>query len=160
VFGEVRVPNEPELAAKFGVTDTPVIMALTEPYAYKGERYESAEIKIDQLRKFLSTYAYREVKKEKTMEMHQLTYASNKAPTTGVCGQKTSNLCLILFLKVKGSEQQYASLLARFKTDPVTIAYVYSEEEPALVLQFGIEANYGAVVYRPKRGKFMRMSSE
>ena len=67
MFGEVRVPNEPELAAKFGVTDTPVIMALTHPDAYKGERYESAEIKIDQLRKFLSTYAYREVKKEKTM---------------------------------------------------------------------------------------------
>ena len=61
------MPNEPELAAKFGVTDTPVIMALTHPDAYKGERYESAEIKIDQLRKFLSTYAYREVKKEKTM---------------------------------------------------------------------------------------------
>lgn len=67
MFGEVRVPNEPELAAKFGVTETPVILALTEPHAYKGEKYESAEIKIDQLRKFLSTYAYREVKKEKTI---------------------------------------------------------------------------------------------
>ena len=41
-------------------------------------------------------------------------------------------LPLILFLKVKGSEIQYESLLEKFKNDPVTLAYVYIEEESAL----------------------------
>ena len=59
----------------------------------------------------MSTYAYKEVKVEKKIELHKLTSASNKSPTSGICGKKTSNLCLILFLKVSGSEVQYTQLL-------------------------------------------------
>lgn len=105
VFGEVRKKNDPELFAKFGIGETPTIMALTDPYSHTGEKFESGELKIDQLKKFLSTYAYREVKIEKKIQMHKLTYQSNKSPASGVCGKKTSNLCLILFLKVKNSEK-------------------------------------------------------
>ena len=111
VFGEVRQMNEPELFQKFGITETPTILALTDPFAYSGEKYESTEMKIDQLKKFLSTYAYREVKVEKKIQMHHLTYQSNKSPTSGICGKKTSNFCLIKFLKVKGSEVNYNVLL-------------------------------------------------
>lgn len=133
VFGEVRKKNDPELFAKFGVSETPVILALTDPYSHSGEKFESGELKIDQLKKFLSTYAYREVKVEKKIQMHKLTYQSNKSPTSGVCGKKTSNLCLILFLKAPNSESQYTELLEKFKNDPVTFAYVYSNEEPGLM---------------------------
>ena len=158
VFGEIRQKNDPELFQKFGITETPTILALTDPYGYVGEPYDSSELKIDQLKKFLSTYAYREVKVEKKIQMHKLNYTSNKSPASGVCGKKTSNLCLILFLKVKGSEAQYTDLLQQFKNDPVTISYVYSNEEPDLLQQFGIDLDYGAVIYKPKRAKFMKMS--
>ena len=39
--------NEPELYQKFGITKTPTIIALTDPFAYQGEKYESEEMKID-----------------------------------------------------------------------------------------------------------------
>ena len=92
--------NDPELFQKFGVTQTPTIIALTDPYAYQGETFDGEELKIDQLKKFLSVYANREVKVEKKIQMHKLTYQSNKSPTSVVCGKKTSSLCLILFLSV------------------------------------------------------------
>jgi len=104
IFGEVRQKNDPELLQKFGVTEMPSIIALTDPYTYQGEKFDSGELKIDQLKKFLSTYAYKEVKVEKKIELHQLTAQNNKSPTSGICGKKTSNLCLIIFLKVRGSE--------------------------------------------------------
>ena len=55
----------------------------------------------------MSTYAYKEVKIEKKIELHKLNAQNNKSPTSGVCGKKTAQFCLILFLKVKGSEVQY-----------------------------------------------------
>ena len=152
--------NEPELFQKFGITETPAIVALTDPFAYSGEKYESQEMKIDQLKKFLSTYAYREVKVEKKIQMHHLTYQSNKSPTSGICGKKTSNLCLIKFLKVKGSEVNYSVLLEQFKNDPITIAFVYSDDEPELLKQFGIDEDYGAVIYKPKRSKYIKLSMD
>lgn len=87
LFGEVRMKNEPELFKKFGISETPVIMALTDPYTYVGEKFDSGELKIDQLKKFLSLYAYKEVKVEKKIQMHKLSYQSNKSPTSGVCGK-------------------------------------------------------------------------
>jgi hypothetical protein len=34
IFGEVRQKNDPELFQRFGVTETPKIIALTDPYNY------------------------------------------------------------------------------------------------------------------------------
>ena len=142
------------------MTQTPTIVALTDPYSYQGDKFDSGELKIDQIKKFMSTYAYKEVKVEKKIELHKLTAASNRSPTSGVCGKKTSNLCLILFLKVTGSEVQYTQLLEQFKNDPVTLSYVYMTEEPDLAKQFGITNGYGAVIYKPKRSKYLLMSKE
>jgi len=95
-FGQVK--RDPELFKKFGVTTFPTLMVLSDPTAYKGEVYEMTEMKIDQLKKFLSTYAFQQPKKEKTQELTKLVSKGNN----GVCGKKSSNLCLILFLKGKG----------------------------------------------------------
>jgi len=92
------VKKDPELFKKFGVTTFPTLMVLTEPAGYKGEVYDMKEMKIDQLKKFLSTYAFQQTKKEKTQELTKLANKGNNA----VCGKKSTNLCLILFLKGKG----------------------------------------------------------
>lgn len=73
VFGEVKKQHEKELFEKFGITETPALLALTDPLNYVGERYETTEMKIDQLKKFLSNYAYRQNKVEKKLELHHLT---------------------------------------------------------------------------------------
>ena len=65
IFGEVKQKYEKELYDKFGITKVPTILALTDPYNYKGEIYETAEMKIDQLKKFLSNYAFSQKKQEK-----------------------------------------------------------------------------------------------
>jgi hypothetical protein len=69
-FGQVK--NDPELSKKFGVTTFPTLMVLTDPEGFKGEIYDMKEIKIDQLKKFLSTNAFRQPKKEKAQELTKL----------------------------------------------------------------------------------------
>jgi len=44
------------------VTSFPTIIALTEPEDFKGEKYEG-EMSVDQLSKWVSTYAYSTPKK-------------------------------------------------------------------------------------------------
>lgn len=56
LFGSVR-NTETELCKKFGVTEFPTILALTDPEGYKGEKYKD-DVKVDQLSKFLGNYAY------------------------------------------------------------------------------------------------------
>jgi len=60
-FGEIK-QGEEELLKLFGVTTFPTILALTEPEDYKGEQYEG-EMTVDQLSKWVSTYAYSTPKK-------------------------------------------------------------------------------------------------
>jgi len=60
------------------------------------------EIKIDQLKKFLSSFAYAKPKAEKKAELINLTLKKSLPPTTGVCGRKSSNLCVIIFINGKG----------------------------------------------------------
>ena len=57
LFGECK-KSEVELYKKFGITETPKLLVLTDPYNYQGEVYDSNEMKIDQLKKFLSNFAY------------------------------------------------------------------------------------------------------
>jgi len=45
LFGEVR-KSEEELCKRFGVTEFPTILALTNPEAYIGDKY-NAEMKVD-----------------------------------------------------------------------------------------------------------------
>ena len=44
-------------------------MVITDPYTHTGEVYNMAEMKIDQLKKFLSNHAYSEPKFEKKVEL-------------------------------------------------------------------------------------------
>lgn len=46
LFGECK-KSEVELYKKFGITETPKLLVLTDPYNYKGEIYDSSEMKID-----------------------------------------------------------------------------------------------------------------
>ena len=112
-------------------------------------------MKIDQLKKFLSNIAYKTITVEKKQELHQLTHKISAPVSSGVCGKKTSNLCLIIFPK-SGIIDQYLPLLEIFASDPVTLTYV--TEEPFMAKQFGIESE-GAVVYKPKRSKFTKIDT-
>jgi hypothetical protein len=38
------------------------------------------------------------IKLEKKVDLQELTHKKNQNPTTGLCGKKTSNICVILFL--------------------------------------------------------------
>lgn len=134
VFGEVKKSAQ-ELYDKFGVKETPALLALTDPLSYEGEAYLNIkEANIDQLKKFLSNYAYAD-KKEKVMELNHLKLKNSQSPNTGVCGRKTANLCLIMFFKGQGQGliDQYKGLLEHFKNDPVTLSFVFSKDEPHML---------------------------
>lgn len=58
-FGEVRQSEEQSgLFKQFSIDKNPTLLALTDPVNNKGEIYDTAEMKIDQLKKWLSNYAY------------------------------------------------------------------------------------------------------
>ena len=48
-------------------------MILTDPYNFQGEHFDMTDMKIDQLKKYLSKYAYQSTKKEKKVELVKLT---------------------------------------------------------------------------------------
>lgn len=99
---------------------------MTEPTNFVGEKFDNlAEMKIDQIKKFLSKYAYKESKKEeKVLELHHLTKKKAQNANTGICGRKTSNICLIIFLKTQEETAKFLPLVDQFKNDPVTLTYV------------------------------------
>ena len=158
VFGEVK-KSETDIYEKYGITETPALLAITDPYTYTSEKYDTlGEMKIDQIKKFLSNIAYRTIKKEKVQELHHLTYKKAKSATTGVCGRKTSNICFIIFTN-SGIIDQYKPLLETFISDPVTITYVLTKEEPYMAEQFGIVGE-GVVAYKPKRAKYVKAQTD
>ena len=62
-FGEVK-KSEKELYEKFNITSSPALLAITDPISHTGEQYENlAEMKIDQIGRFLGKYAYKDTKK-------------------------------------------------------------------------------------------------
>lgn len=81
-FGIVRKIDDAagpdSLFTKFNIQKTPTLLALTEPQNYVGEVYDTTEMKIDQLKKWLSNYAYQTVKVEKKVELHKLTEKLSK----------------------------------------------------------------------------------
>jgi hypothetical protein len=117
------------------------------------------EIKIDQLKKFLSAHAYATLKSEKKTELVHLTLKKSLPPASGVCGRKTSNLCCLLFLNGRGDAliESFLPLVVKFKNDPITFAYVHTEQEPQMAKQFGITGASGAVIYKPKRAKYITL---
>lgn len=137
-------------------------MALTDPTNYAGEIYNTNEMKIDQLKKFLSAYAFnRAEKKEKVLEFHHLTLTSSQNQNTGICGRKTGNICLIVFADYNFfvNFHEYEFLVEHFKNDPVTLTYVDGEVEVQMKLQFGIN-NLGAVLYKPKKAKYIALKDD
>jgi len=92
-FGEVK-QSETELLKAFGVTTFPTIIALTEPEDYKGEKYEG-DLGVDQLSKWVSTYAYSTPKKVLPTDFQELT--EKKVKNGQLCGPKSSNICVIIF---------------------------------------------------------------
>ena len=107
-------------------------MALTDPNNYAGEIYDTNEMKIDQLKKFLSTYAYRrDEKKEKKLQWEFMEYRASKNPNTVICGRKSGNICLIVFADDDwiSNFNKFDHLPEHFKTDSVTLAWVHGVEE-------------------------------
>ena len=47
MIGEVKQKSAPELFEKFDIKATPAVISLTDPYNYKGEAYDTADMKID-----------------------------------------------------------------------------------------------------------------
>lgn len=66
---------------------------------------------------------------EKKLEFAQLTQKSAANPNTGLCGRKTSNLCLILFFNGEPNVTPFIPLLDSMKNDPISFAYIKSSDE-------------------------------
>lgn len=94
LFGEVRKSSQSELITKFGVTQFPTMLVITDPFTFESEKYAD-ELKIDRLTKFLNQYSYKAASYEKKLDFTQLTAAAYRQQS--LCGKRTSNICFIFF---------------------------------------------------------------
>ena len=63
-------------------------MALTDPENFIGEKYEG-EMKIDQMTKWMGTYAYSTPKKVEVTDFIELTEKKTKGGSNSLCGPKS-----------------------------------------------------------------------
>ena len=97
---------------------------MTEPEDYKGETYEG-DMTIDQIGKWVSTYAYSSPKKVEVNDFQELT--EKKVKNGMLCGPKSSNICVIVFTENAAKEEQLSPLkpvIIQFENDPVSFAFV------------------------------------
>jgi len=120
--------SEIELIGKFRVDNFPTLLVITDPEEHTSDFFME-DFKIDQLNKFLNKYSYSAPKYEKKMEVLELN--SKRYRNSGICGKKSSNLCLLLFVDSASSPLVAAvsGLLELYKSDPITFTYVNRNEE-------------------------------
>ena len=158
LFGEVRKNSESELIAKFGVTQFPTLLVITDPHTNEGEKYEG-ELKHDRLTKFLNNYSYKTASYEKKLDFIQLSIPAYRQQS--VCSKRSSNMCFIFFTSSNVQKlllDQLRPLLDKFKSDPITLTWVDKHEESELHQQFG-ESKHHLIAYKPKRGTFLGYKS-
>lgn len=83
---------------------------------------------------------------------------TNKGGTNALCGPKSSNICVIVFTEEASEKEQLASLqpaILNFLQDPVSFTYIRRTDEP-YIFSSVFEGN-SAVLYKPKRNKFMSL---
>jgi len=153
-FGEIRA-SETELVQKFGVTQFPTILALKEPEEFIGERYEG-ELKVDQLTKFISSYAYQSPKKIAKVEFEEL--SEKKFKNGSLCNVKKSNLCVIIFTPSDpaASKQLLDTLkpvIETYQQDPVQ--FTFMQGDVGVANSTKLFNGSQAVIYKPKKAKFL-----
>ena len=125
LFGEIRQSDQ-EMVNKFHIQQFPSIFVLTEPENYGGVLYDGP-LKKDTLDKFLSQYAYLQVKKQMTApvkEMNNDSYTKHKQ-----CNDNDSNICVIfieknnLFLS-ENDNIILNDLAKKYLNDPIRFYYV------------------------------------
>lgn len=149
LFGEVR-KSDTEMLKRFGITEFPKIVVITDPYSFENEVY-TGEIKYDRITKFLNTYSYKQAAYKKAADIVELTEQKYKS---GVCKKTSSNICVILFTDASRSlVEQVRPLLSSYENDPVTFVFVDKEKEKEIHDLFG-ESSNSVVAYKPKRGRY------
>ena len=129
-FGEIK-KSEDELVKQFSVTEFPTIIAITDPENLEFEKYEG-ELNIDQLTKFMGTYAYSAPKKMEKTDFVELTEKKIKGGAGSLCGPKSSNLCVIIFTEGAGFRAELDKLkpvIESFSQDPVSFTYIDAQKE-------------------------------
>ena len=107
----------------------------------------------------MSNYAYSTPKKPDVSDFSELT--ERKYKSNELCGAKSANICVIAF--VESSESKSKDLdplkpaIGHFAEDPVSFAYVDVSKD--LHIQ-GALGGSKAVLYKPKRGKYMALPSD
>ena len=91
------------------------------------------ELKVDQLVKFLNSYAYSKPKKAVRLEFLKLD--ERKVASNVMCGAKSTDFCVLI--NAGNNDHMVAKTLGKlnhvvtsFEFDPVVFAYVRSDEDP------------------------------
>jgi len=91
-FGEVR--HTDELTKKFNVEKFPLLMVVTDIESFQGDVYEG-DMKVDQIQKFLSSYAY-SAQPKKIQKKHVFEKLTERK-AQNLCA--SSKMCLISFVQ-------------------------------------------------------------
>ena len=113
---------------------------------------------VDQISKWVSTYAYSTPKKVTPTDFQELT--EKKYKNSSLCGPKSSNICVIVFTETAPTDRKeqldpLKEVIELFENDPVDFAYLDMYKES--YIHQDVFADSKAVLYKPKRSKFMSL---
>uniref|UniRef100_A0A7S3T1F4 Uncharacterized protein n=1 Tax=Strombidinopsis acuminata TaxID=141414 RepID=A0A7S3T1F4_9SPIT len=106
----------------------------------------------------MGNYAYSTPKKAEITDFTELTEKKVKGGASALCGPKSSNICVIIFTEGENYRAQLDELkpvIEHFHEDPVSFAYIQAKAEPYIHQE--VFASSKAVLYKPKRSRFMSL---
>ena len=162
-FGEIR-QSDVEMVNKFEIKQFPCIFILTEPSTYRGVIYEGV-LKKDHLDKFLSQYAYVQLKKTITTSVKEINnevYNKQK-----MCNDNDSkNICVIfienknLFLS-ENDNLTLNNLAQKYINDPFKFYYVITNKYKNFWVSFDQNEHESTfIVIKGKRRRYYAYKGE
>ena len=162
LFGEIR-QSDKEMVSKFKIQQFPSVLVLTEPDYYRGVQYDG-QLKKDALHKFLSNYAYTQIKKTiagPVKEMNNDIYTRQK-----LCNDNDSNICVLLIennnLFLSENDNFTLNLLAqKYLNDPAKFFYVITNKYRNFWVSFD-ETAYESkfIIIRGKRRRYLSINGD
>lgn len=156
-FGEIR-QSEKELAQRFGVTNYPTVLVISDGENYKGVIYDGA-LNRDPLEKFLNQYAYSSKKKEDVASIKELNNDNyNKYKHCNENDKK--NICIVYYTEsdsLTGEENLMLENLAKkYLKDPIKIYYLKLNKYKNVYTSFDKEdENSKFIIIRGHRKRYI-----
>lgn len=153
VFAEVL--KEDPLTPKFGITDFPALLLLTDPPNYKGKKFEGTMTKA-LIMHFLNEQVLTNQTKFKP-NSGEVTELTKEKVEWGTCGAKDNTFCFVAIVPNESQLKPYLAILealnSKYSNDSFTFYYIFQSSLNDSVWKSNFDEK-ASMIIRGKRGKY------